>query len=80
MPELCRDIEQGSTSTLIILGGNPAYDAPGDLKFAEALGQVGTTIRLGAYEDETSRCQRDGSSSYAPSRIVWPTCPSTRRT
>ncbi len=48
----------GKVSTLAILGGNPAYDASADLGFAEALRGVKTTIRLGLYEDETSKlCQ-----------------------
>jgi Fe-S-cluster-containing dehydrogenase component len=46
-------------TTLLILGGNPAYDAPGNLpaggSFAEALGKVGTSIHLSLYRNETSR-------------------------
>ncbi|MEO0649045.1 MAG: TAT-variant-translocated molybdopterin oxidoreductase [Planctomycetota bacterium] len=44
----------GQVGTLLVLGGNPAYAAPADLGFAEALGSVGTVVRLGLYEDETS--------------------------
>jgi molybdopterin-containing oxidoreductase family iron-sulfur binding subunit len=40
--------------TLVILGGNPAYNAPGDLDFATAASKAATLIRLGYYEDETS--------------------------
>ena len=32
--ELVRDMKAGAVDTLIILGGNPAYDAPADLDFA----------------------------------------------
>src|SRR6185503_11301405 len=39
--------------TLIILGGNPAYNAPAELKWAEAQSKATKVIRLGAYEDET---------------------------
>jgi molybdopterin-containing oxidoreductase family iron-sulfur binding subunit len=56
LPELCHEIEQGLVNTLIIVGGNPAYDAPADLKFDDAMTQVSTTIRLATYEDETSHC------------------------
>ena len=57
--DLCAAIGRDEVSTLVILGGNPAYDAPVDLDFALLLdaGKVSTTIRLGMYEDETSvRC------------------------
>lgn len=40
--------------TLVIIGGNPVYDTPGELSFAEALESIPTTVRLGIYEDETS--------------------------
>ncbi len=40
---------------MLLLGGNPAFDAPGDLQFAEALSSVPTTIRLGQYDDETAQ-------------------------
>jgi molybdopterin-containing oxidoreductase family iron-sulfur binding subunit len=39
---------------LIIVGGNPAYTAPADLKFGEALKKVATRVHLGLYDDETS--------------------------
>ncbi len=43
--------------TLVILGGNPVYDAPADLDFAAFLKRAGTTISLGHYVDETAaRC------------------------
>ena len=43
-----------SVKTLVIVGGNPAYNAPADLDFAAALGGVPTVIRLGQFVDETS--------------------------
>ena len=47
--------EQDSVSTLVILGGNPVYDAPADVRFAEMLGRKGlTSIHLGSHRDETS--------------------------
>lgn len=39
---------------LLILGGNPAYDAPPDLHFASRLQRVPQSIHLAAYVDETS--------------------------
>jgi molybdopterin-containing oxidoreductase family iron-sulfur binding subunit len=44
----------GEVSTLIILGGNPVYDAPVDIDFAGALSGVKTSIHLSEYYNETS--------------------------
>jgi molybdopterin-containing oxidoreductase family iron-sulfur binding subunit len=56
--ELVGDIDGGTVNALLILGGNPVYDAPGDLGFGDALKKVAFTARLGLYEDETSAaCQ-----------------------
>jgi molybdopterin-containing oxidoreductase family iron-sulfur binding subunit len=44
----------GQVTTLVVLGGNPVYDAPADLNFAEALGKVPRRVHLSPYEDETS--------------------------
>lgn len=58
--ELVHDANAGQVDTLIILGGNPAYDAPADLGFAGMLesGKVRLRIHLGLYDDETAqRCQ-----------------------
>jgi len=52
--ELAADIRAGGVTTLLILGCNPAYDAPADLGFREILPKVAFTARLGLYEDETS--------------------------
>ncbi len=55
--ELIRDIDAGSVDTLIIVGGNPVFDAPEDLGFAQAMAgdKVRLRIRLGLYDDETSQ-------------------------
>jgi molybdopterin-containing oxidoreductase family iron-sulfur binding subunit len=53
--KLGKQMAAGEIGTLLILGGNPAYDAPIDVDFANALAKVHVTIRLGLYEDETSR-------------------------
>ena len=52
---LAEDIDAGKVKTLVILGGNPAYNAPADLAFGELLGKVDTTIHLSGYYDETSQ-------------------------
>ncbi len=40
--------------TLVIIGGNPVYDAPGELSLGDALKSIPATVRLGLYDDETS--------------------------
>ena len=51
---LTERMNAGQVSTLVMLGGNPVYDAPADLEFAEALGKVATSIHLGLYPNETA--------------------------
>ncbi|MEP0814683.1 MAG: TAT-variant-translocated molybdopterin oxidoreductase [bacterium] len=46
---------KGELETLLIIGGNPAYDAPADLDFENALSKVQNKIRFGMFEDETSK-------------------------
>ncbi|MFZ1933777.1 MAG: 4Fe-4S dicluster domain-containing protein, partial [Thermoguttaceae bacterium] len=56
--ELVHDMERGRVEVLVILGGNPVYNAPADFDFAAKLKKVPLSIRHGLYEDETSRqCQ-----------------------
>ncbi|HTE53353.1 MAG TPA: 4Fe-4S dicluster domain-containing protein [Kofleriaceae bacterium] len=52
--QLVADMQRGAVSTLLILGGNPVYDAPADLGMAAALAKVATSIHLSSYSDETS--------------------------
>jgi len=56
--ELVDDINGGKVDALLIVGGNPAYDAPSDFRFGDAVRKVAFTAHLGLYEDETSAvCQ-----------------------
>lgn len=55
--ELVADMNAGRVELLVMLGGNPVYNAPADLRFAEAMGnreKVPTRVHLSLYEDETS--------------------------
>ncbi|MBV9482334.1 MAG: TAT-variant-translocated molybdopterin oxidoreductase [Acidobacteria bacterium] len=54
--ELVSDLRGGKVDMLIILGGNPVYDAPRDLDFADALknSRVPLRIHLGLYQNETA--------------------------
>ena len=51
---LCDAMRRGAVKTLLILGANPAYDAPADLGFAEALSKVELVMHAGLYHDETA--------------------------
>jgi molybdopterin-containing oxidoreductase family iron-sulfur binding subunit len=56
--ELAQRIRAGEVDSLLILGGNPAYDAPAELGFAELIASVPLSIHLSCYDDETSRLCR----------------------
>ncbi len=47
-------MQAGQVSMLVMFGGNPVYDAPVDLDFANALARVGTSVHLSLFVDETS--------------------------
>ena len=51
---LCNDMAAGSVDTLLILGGNPVYDAPHDFDFIIKLRKVRNTLHLSPYFDETA--------------------------
>jgi MoCo/4Fe-4S cofactor protein with predicted Tat translocation signal len=58
--DLGADIQAGKVDLLVILGGNPAYDAPADLNFAELLksNKVPLRVHHGLYQNETAElCQ-----------------------
>ena len=60
--ELCAVVKTGAIKSLLILGGNPAFDAPVELNFGEVLGSVEQVIRLGLHVDETS----NGVTTHVP--------------
>jgi len=51
---LARDLANKQIDTLVILGGNPALNAPSDLKWADAQRHAADVIRLSYYPDETA--------------------------
>src|SRR5579859_4660914 len=60
LKDLVADMNGGKVDLLIVLGGNPAYDAPADLNFADALKSGKTPLRVhyGLYQNETAElCQ-----------------------
>ena len=52
---LVREMAAGDVTTLIVIGSNPVYAAPGELEFAKALAKVGTTIAVADRKDETAQ-------------------------
>src|SRR4029077_3111186 len=63
--ELCADMDAGKVDLLVILGGNPVYDAPRDFDFVTKLKKVHTSVHLSPYFDETSAyCQWHVSESH----------------
>jgi molybdopterin-containing oxidoreductase family iron-sulfur binding subunit len=57
LQELVGEMNAGTVSVVLILGANPVYTAPADLKFVEALDKVPLRAHLGLYQDETAaRC------------------------
>jgi MoCo/4Fe-4S cofactor protein with predicted Tat translocation signal len=45
----------GTIDLLLVLGTNPVYSAPADLRFPERMSRVPLRIHLGLYEDETAQ-------------------------
>jgi MoCo/4Fe-4S cofactor protein with predicted Tat translocation signal len=65
MRALCEEMDRGKVDLLLILGGNPVYDAPHDFDFASKLGKVHTSIHLSQHFDETSAyCQWHVAESH----------------
>jgi MoCo/4Fe-4S cofactor protein with predicted Tat translocation signal len=54
LTQLVNDMRSGAVETLLVMGGNPVYDAPADLNFLDAFKQVGLRLHLGLYSDETA--------------------------
>ena len=51
---LAAAIQAGAVRTLVLVNGNPAYNAPADLDFAARIKSVPEVVRFGYYADETS--------------------------
>ena len=56
--DLVKDLDAGAVDVLIVIGGNPAFNAPVELGMGDRLKKAKLRIRLGLYADETSQvCQ-----------------------
>ncbi|MGB7327643.1 MAG: TAT-variant-translocated molybdopterin oxidoreductase [Rubripirellula sp.] len=51
--DLVTKINAGDIDSLLILGDNPVFSAPGDVDLAGAIGKLEHSIYLGEYDDET---------------------------
>ena len=51
---LTDEMKAGDVDLLLMMGGNPVYNAPSDVGFTEALQKVAHRVHLSLYEDETS--------------------------
>ena len=51
---LAQDLEAGRVKALLVLGGNPVYDAPRELELAELIRRAPFSLHLGLRDDETS--------------------------
>ena len=54
LADLVAEMNAGTVSFLLVLGGNPVYTAPPDLNFAQALDKVPLRAHLGLHHDETA--------------------------
>ena len=51
---LVQEMNSGQVDMLVMVGGNPIYNAPADLQFKTSMERVGLRIHLSLYDDETS--------------------------
>jgi MoCo/4Fe-4S cofactor protein with predicted Tat translocation signal len=52
--DLARAMDAGEVQLLVIMGINPVFTAPSDLKFAEKMAKVNLSVYHGLYTDETA--------------------------
>src|SRR5580704_2813619 len=52
--DLVKDMDAGAVDLLLILGGNPAFNAPVELGFRDRLKKAALRVHLSLHEDETS--------------------------
>lgn len=52
--EFNQKLKNNEVSTIVILGGNPVYNAPSDFEFSKSLHNVKNKIHLSLYSNETS--------------------------
>jgi len=55
LKNISNKMSAGEFETVVLIGTNPVYNAPSDVKFLDALNQVPTSIHLSNHIDETSK-------------------------
>lgn len=55
LAELVTEMEAGKVETLLVLGGNPVFEAPADINFGAALEKVPFSLMLASAANETSQ-------------------------
>jgi MoCo/4Fe-4S cofactor protein with predicted Tat translocation signal len=66
LADLSKSLNAGEVETLVILGGNPAYNASADLNWTAAQGKAKSVVRLAYYEDETTEAARRAGDWHLP--------------
>lgn len=54
LADLVGEMNSDAVKALVMIESNPVYNAPADLKFAEALAKVPFSVHYGLYNDETA--------------------------
>jgi molybdopterin-containing oxidoreductase family iron-sulfur binding subunit len=58
LQDLVKDLDAGAVDLLLILGGNPVFNAPVELGLRDRIKKAALSVHLSLYEDETSTvCQ-----------------------
>jgi len=58
LEELVKDLDAGAVDLLLVLGGNPAFNAPVDIGMRDRIQKAKLRVHLSQYNDETSNvCQ-----------------------
>lgn len=58
LKDFATSLSSGKVDSLLILGDNPGFTAPGDVKLLDAIAKVENSIYIGEYDDETAeKCQ-----------------------
>ncbi len=65
LKSLVEELNAGKVRLLVILGGNPVFNTPADLKFAAAIRKAQTRVHVGLFDDETaSQCHWHINSTH----------------
>ena len=52
--DFAQQLESGNFKTVVLLGGNPVYDAPRSLKLGELIAKAENSLHVSTYKNETS--------------------------